>query len=223
MDSLINSIKFDEKGLVPVVTQEEKTNEVLMVAYMNQEAFTKTMETGKVHYWSRSRKKLWLKGENSGHFQYVKSIKIDCDGDTLLIKVEQIDSACHTGNHSCFYRDINIEAASKNSSDVNSKVAFKDEKVYNKAYVLQELYDVISDRAINPKEGSYTNYLFQKGIDKILKKVGEETAEVIIAAKNNVKDEIRYEIADLFYHLFVLMVERKVAPDDIYDELKKRQ
>jgi phosphoribosyl-ATP pyrophosphohydrolase/phosphoribosyl-AMP cyclohydrolase len=200
------------------------------------------MKTGKAHYLSRSRKKLWLKGETSGHFQYVKAIKIDCDGDTLLLRVEQVDAACHTGSHSCFYRDITCEGFSVNSDEsqaamlnqasaedklapgqAESKVAVGDEKVYNSESILQELYNVIADRAKNPKEGSYTNYLFDKGLDKILKKVGEETSEVIIAAKNKDKGEIRYEIADLFYHLFVLMVERGLSPDDIYEELKKRR
>ncbi|MFZ5989870.1 MAG: bifunctional phosphoribosyl-AMP cyclohydrolase/phosphoribosyl-ATP diphosphatase HisIE [Bacillota bacterium] len=212
-------LKFDNNGLIPVVTQDYKTNEVLMMAYMNEEAFKKSLETGKVHYFSRSRNKLWLKGETSGHFQNIKSINIDCDGDTLLIKVEQVEAACHTGHYSCFYRELSKEGVEETSHKV-----FDESKVYgDKSRVLQEVYDVIVDRTINPKEGSYTNYLFDKGIDKILKKVGEETAEVIIAAKNNDKGEIIYEISDLFYHLFVLMVERGVKLDDIYEELKKRR
>ncbi len=215
MGNLKDSIKFDDKGLVPVVTQDYKTKEVLMVAYMNEEAFDKTIETGKVTYFSRSRNKLWLKGETSGHFQLVKAIKLDCDGDTILIEAEQIDAACHTGNKTCFYRTLTngtwSEAESKADDDELS------------AQILQEVYNVIIDRTIHPKEGSYTNYLFTKGLDKILKKVGEETAEVIIAAKNKSKEEIRYEISDLMYHLMVLMVERGVTLEDIYGELKGRR
>jgi len=219
MDSVFKELKFDEKGLIPVVTKDVKNGEVLMLAYMNKEALEKTLETGKVHYWSRSRNKLWRKGETSGHYQLVKSIKVDCDGDALLVTVEQQGAACHTGHYSCFYRKLDkggIEEIEDNSTDevIENK---------NKSAILQELYDVIVDRNKNPKEGSYTNYLFEKGLDKILKKVGEETAEVIIAAKNKSFEEIRYEIADLVYHLFVLMVERGLKPDDIYDELRKRR
>ncbi|MDF2986336.1 MAG: phosphoribosyl-ATP diphosphatase [Eubacterium sp.] len=215
MENLKNSIKFDDKGLVPVVTQDYKTKEVLMVAYMNEEAFNKTLETGKVTYFSRSRNKLWVKGETSGHFQHVKNIRLDCDGDTILVEAEQIDAACHTGNKSCFYRTLTdgawVEAEAKADAEILT------------ANILQEVYDVIVDRTIHPKEGSYTNYLFTKGLDKILKKVGEETAEVIIAAKNKSKEEIRYEISDLMYHLMVLMVERGVTLEDIYGELKGRR
>ncbi len=215
MGNLKDSIKFDDKGLVPVVTQDYKTKEVLMVAYMNEEAFDKTIETGKVTYFSRSRNKLWLKGETSGHFQLVKAIKLDCDGDTILIEAEQIDAACHTGNKTCFYRTLTNGTWSEAEARANNEEL--------SAQILQEVYNVIVDRTIHPKEGSYTNYLFTKGLDKILKKVGEETAEVIIAAKNKSKEEIRYEISDLMYHLMVLMVERGVTLEDIYGELKGRR
>lgn len=219
MIGITGLIKFDEKGFIPVVTQDYETGEVLMVAYMNNEALLKSMETGMAHYWSRSRGELWLKGETSGNYQYIKSMHIDCDEDTLLLKVEQKGGACHTGHYSCFYRQIYGE--DKKTSSYAPSV---DKNVYaGKAGILQELYDIIVDRTINPKEGSYTNYLFEKGLDKILKKVGEEAAEVIIAAKNISKDEVRYEIADLFYHIFVLMVERDLTPDDIYDELRRRR
>ncbi len=214
MGNLKDSIKFDHMGLVPVVTQDYLTKEVLMVAYMNEEAFDKTIESGKVTYFSRSRNKLWLKGETSGHYQLVKAIKLDCDGDTLLIEAEQLDAACHTGNKTCFYRTMEDGAWTDTAPTVEEKL---------NSQILQEVYDVIVDRTINPKEGSYTNYLFTKGLDKILKKVGEETAEVIIAAKNKSKEEIRYEISDLMYHLMVLMVERGVTLDDIYGELKGRR
>lgn len=206
-------IKFDKHGLVPVITQDYKTKEVLMLAYMNQEAFDKTLETGKVNYYSRSRKEQWLKGETSGHYQIVKSIKYDCDEDTLLIEVEQIGSACHTGHHSCFYRDIE----SKEIDNIKTEVEYFD------ARVLKEEYDTIIDRKNNPKEGSYTNYLLDKGIDKTLKKVGEEAAEVIIAAKNNDKNEVIYEIADLLYHLMVTMAQKDISLEDIFKEIKSRR
>ncbi len=214
MNTLLEQIKFDEKGLVPVVTQDCKTKEVLMLAYMNEEAFKKTVETGKVHYFSRSRNQLWLKGETSGHFQLVKQIKLDCDGDTLLVEAEQVDAACHTGNKTCFFRAMSNGQWQENNDIIEE---------CDSAAILQEVYNVIVDRTINPKEGSYTNYLFTKGIDKILKKVGEETAEVIIAAKNNSKDELRYEVSDLMYHLMVLLVERGLKLEDIYKELKGRR
>lgn len=219
MGDLIDMVKYDEKGLIPVAVQDYETGEVLMLAYMNSEALLKSMETGMAHYWSRSRNKLWLKGETSGHYQYIKSMHIDCDEDALLLKVEQKGTACHTEHYSCFYRQIYGE-----DKKTPSMQAAADKSVYaGKTGILQELYDIIVDRTINPKEGSYTNYLFEKGLDKILKKVGEEAAEVIIAAKNISKDEIRYEIADLFYHIFVLMVERDLTLDDIYDELRGRR
>lgn len=215
MNNLKDSLKFDDRGLIPVVTQDFKTKEVLMVAYMNEEAFDKTIEIGKVHYFSRSRSKLWLKGETSGHFQFVKTIKLDCDGDTILIEAEQIEAACHTGNKTCFYRTMIDEKWEET-------IAGADEEKLS-AEILQEVYDVIVDRTVHPKEGSYTNYLFTKGLDKILKKVGEETAEVIIAAKNKSKEEIRYEVSDLMYHLMVLLVERGLTLEDIYGELKGRR
>lgn len=215
MGNFTEAVRFDEKGLVPVVTQDYKTKEVLMVAYMNREALEKTVETGKVTYFSRSRNQLWVKGETSGHFQNVKSIRLDCDGDTILIKAEQIDAACHTGNKTCFYRTLTEGIWEEKAS------GSEDEKL--SAHILQEVYDVIVDRTVHPKEGSYTNYLFTKGLDKILKKVGEETAEVIIAAKNKSKEEIRYEVSDLMYHLMVLLVERGLTLEDIYSELKGRR
>lgn len=217
MSYLIDEVKFDNNGLVPVIAQDWKSGEVLMLAYMNKEALEKTIETGKLHYWSRSRQKLWLKGETSGHFQYLKSLRLDCDGDTLLAKVDQKEAACHTGNYSCFFRHVD--------GDEISDAAVEEQAAGNgdKSAILRELYAVIRDRQENPKEGSYTNYLFEKGLDKILKKVGEESAEVIIAAKNKSREEICYEMADLIYHLSVLLVERNIQLDEIFDELKKRR
>jgi len=217
--NILKEVKFDDNGLIPVIAQDCITEKVLMMAYMNKNALEKTLDTGFVHYFSRSRNKLWLKGEESGHKQLVKEIFIDCDKDTLLIKVEQTKAACHTGHYSCFFTEIK----GGEYKEVEKKV-FDEEKVYNeKSKVLRDVYDIIVDRTKNPKEGSYTNYLFEKGLDKILKKVGEETAEVIIAAKNKSGSEIKYEVADLLYHLMVLMVERGVKWDDIYDELIGRR
>ncbi|MBR6238487.1 MAG: bifunctional phosphoribosyl-AMP cyclohydrolase/phosphoribosyl-ATP diphosphatase HisIE [Lachnospiraceae bacterium] len=197
----------DSDGLVPVIVQDYKNDEVLMMAYMNEEAFNKTLETGNMTYYSRSRGKLWLKGEESGHFQYLKSMYVDCDSDTLLAKVEQVGAACHTGNRTCFYTNIFEKETARGG---------------NPLLVFNQVMDVILDRKKNPKEGSYTNYLFDKGLDKILKKVGEETTEIVIAAKNPNPNEVVYEISDLLYHLMVLMAERGISWEEITEELAKR-
>ncbi|QHQ62126.1 bifunctional phosphoribosyl-AMP cyclohydrolase/phosphoribosyl-ATP diphosphatase HisIE [Anaerocolumna sedimenticola] len=207
-----SSIKFSEfklnnDGLIPVVVQEYKTGEVLMVAYMNEEAFRKTIETGKMTYYSRSRSTLWTKGETSGHYQYVKALMLDCDKDTILAKVLQIGPACHTGNGSCFYTEL----VKKEYDDTNPLTVFN------------EVFNVILDRKKNPKEGSYTNYLFEKGIDKILKKCGEEATEIIIAAKNPDSEELKYEISDFLYHMMVLMAECNLDWSDIVKELAHRR
>ncbi len=197
---------LNSDGLIPVVVQDYKTDEVLMVAYMNEEAFETTLKSGKMTYWSRSRKELWTKGLTSGHLQYVKSLTLDCDNDTILAKVAQIGAACHTGNRTCFFQPL----MKKEYDDTNPLRVF------------QDVYDVILDRKENPKEGSYTNYLFDKGIDKILKKVGEECTEIVIAAKNPDKEEIKYEISDFLYHVMVLMAEKGVTWEDITRELARR-
>ncbi|QUI23306.1 bifunctional phosphoribosyl-AMP cyclohydrolase/phosphoribosyl-ATP diphosphatase HisIE [Vallitalea pronyensis] len=213
-----NNLKLNKNGLIPVVTQDIDSNEVLMVAYMNKEAFDKTLETKKVHYYSRSRQCLWLKGETSGHYQTLKHMALDCDEDTLLVKVQQEGVACHTGAYSCFYKEIDLET--KNMVEMGDRTKPKSESVLS---IFEEVYNIILDRKKNPKEGSYTNYLFDKGIDKILKKVGEETAEVIIGSKNEGNEEVIYEVSDLIYHLSVLMVEKDVTWDDICNELGKRR
>lgn len=201
-----DTFKLDANGLIPCITQDYKTGEVLMMAYMNRESYYKTLETGKMTYFSRSRQKLWMKGEESGHLQYVKELIIDCDRDTILAKVSQIGAACHTGNPTCFFTPL----ARKEYDDTNPLTVFN------------QVYDVIADRKLHPKEGSYTNYLFDKGIDKILKKVGEECTEIVIAAKNPDPEEIKYEISDFLYHCMVLMVERGVTWEDITRELDNR-
>ncbi|WP_367565889.1 bifunctional phosphoribosyl-AMP cyclohydrolase/phosphoribosyl-ATP diphosphatase HisIE [Lacrimispora sp.] len=201
-----SQFKLNDHGLIPVITQDYRTGQVLMLAYMNEEAFQTTLKTGCMTYYSRSRDALWLKGETSGHYQYVKSLSIDCDSDTLLAKVNQIGAACHTGEKTCFYTDL----VKKEYQETNPLKVFED--------VLQ----VITDRKKNPKEGSYTNYLFDKGIDKILKKLGEEAAEIIIAAKNPDSEEVKYEISDFLYHMMVLMVQKGVSWEDITRELANR-
>ncbi|HJA06442.1 MAG TPA: bifunctional phosphoribosyl-AMP cyclohydrolase/phosphoribosyl-ATP diphosphatase HisIE [Candidatus Mediterraneibacter pullicola] len=201
-----SDLKLNESGLIPVVVQDYKTNEVLMVAYMNEEAFDNTVKTGRMTYYSRSRKCQWVKGETSGHYQYVRALCVDCDKDTILAKVEQVGAACHTGNRTCFYTTI-----------VGTE---RDAK--NPLQVFESVYDTITDRREHPKAGSYTNYLFEKGLDKILKKVGEEATEIVIAAKNPNPEEVKYEIADFLYHVMVLMAERGVTWEDITKELADR-
>ena len=201
-----DTFKLNSDGLIPCIVQDYKTQEVLMMAYMNKESYATTLETGRMTYYSRSRQKLWMKGEESGHFQFVKELIIDCDKDTILAKVSQIGVACHTGNPTCFFTPL----AKKEYDNTNPLTVFN------------EVYNTIVDRKLHPKEGSYTNYLFDKGIDKILKKVGEECTEIVIAAKNPDPEEIKYEISDFLYHCMVLMVERGVTWEDITKELDNR-
>ena len=205
-DMDLMSLKYALGDIIPVVTQEYKTGKVLMVAYMNEEAFNETIRSGRMTYWSRSRRELWKKGDTSGHCQYVKSLDIDCDRDTILAKVVQIGAACHTGNESCFFTNL----VSKSYDTTNPMTIF------------DEVMETIIHRKENPKEGSYTNYLFDKGIDKILKKVGEEATEIVIAAKNPDSDELKYEICDFLYHMMVLMAERGVTWKEITKELAGR-
>lgn len=201
-----SSFQCNEQGLIPVIVQDYKTDEVLMMAWMNEAAFEKTIATGLMTYYSRSRDEMWVKGETSGHYQYVRSMAVDCDKDTLLARVKQVGAACHTGNRSCFYTEL-----FSRSGDYK-----------NPLKVFSEVMDVIEDRKADPKEGSYTTYLFDQGIDKVLKKCGEEAAEVIIAAKNPDPEEIKYEMADFLYHAMVLMSMKGVTWEDITRELANR-
>lgn len=202
-----SDFKLNSDGMIPVVVQDYKTDEVLMVAYMNEEAYHLTIKTGLMTYYSRSRNEIWVKGLTSGHFQYVISMDIDCDNDTLLAHVQQVGAACHTGNRSCFYRNL---------------VTREDVTQTNPLKVFTDVMNVILDRREHPKEGSYTNYLFDKGIDKILKKCGEEATEIVIAAKNPDPEEIKYEISDFLYHVMVLMAVKDVTWEDIIKELANR-
>lgn len=201
-----DELKLNSDGMVPVIVQDYRTSEVLMLAYMTEESLKKTLETGLMTYYSRSRNCLWTKGLTSGHVQYVKSLTTDCDYDTILAKVSQAGVACHTGKPSCFFNNM----------------MKKDYKESNPRKVFENVYDTIMDRKLHPKEGSYTNYLFDKGIDKILKKVGEEATELVIAAKNPDAEEIKYEMADFLYHAMVLMVEKGITWDEIIEELDNR-
>jgi len=202
----MSQIKFDERGLVPAVALDIATGKVLMLAYMNRESIELTLKTGFATYFSRSRQSLWLKGETSGHVQRVYRITADCDGDTLLVHVKQSGAACHSGTFTCFENTL-----------------YDSRFPVSGASVLDDVFATITDRYEHPKEGSYTNYLFDKGVDKILKKVGEESAETIIAAKNAVYDEMTLEIGDLFYHLMVLIKERGLDMQDIYTDLERRR
>lgn len=257
MMNIFELARFDASGLIPAIVQDTRTDEVLMLAYMNEESLRKTVQTGKAHYYSRSRKKLWLKGETSGNFQEVRSISVDCDGDTLLLKVKQTGQACHTGHYSCFFTRFGIDEI-KEGTDMpaangtgsfpaccavtgsGNEPGFGDEpSLFHSPEpapvstvepglaagpeVLGEVFEVITDRLVHPKEGSYTNYLFGKGLDKILKKIGEEACEVIIASKNGNTGEISSEIADLLYHVMVLLAERGMSLDDVYEELVRRK
>jgi phosphoribosyl-ATP pyrophosphohydrolase/phosphoribosyl-AMP cyclohydrolase len=214
----VDLIQFDDRGLVPAVIQDANTRTVLMLAYMNKESLEKTLATGLTWFYSRSRNRLWQKGETSGHIQQVKSIHYDCDADTLLVEVEQTGPACHEGTYSCFSRRIDTIGE---DADIPADGNPATERPA--AVVLQELYEVIIGRKTNRQEGSYTNYLFDKGQDKILKKVGEEAAETIIASKNQSKSEILYEMADLWYHCLVLLGYHNITPAELLEELKGRR
>lgn len=199
----ISTLKFDENGLIPAIVVDFYTREVLTLAYMNKESLEITMKEGRTCFWSRSRQKLWRKGEESGNVQHVMEIKADCDRDALTVIVKKEGPACHLGTESCF------------NDEVFSAEGFND-------FTVEGLIKLIEGRKTNPQDGSYTTYLFQKGIDKILKKVGEECTEVIVAGKGDDKKETIYEISDLMYHVIVLMIEMGISSKDIVDELASR-
>jgi len=200
----IEKLKFDEKGLIPAIVVDDETSQVLTLAYMNKESLGISLEKKKTCFWSRSRQELWLKGETSGNYQHIVSITADCDMDALTVRVKKDGPACHTGEESCFFNTV-----------------FENEEIAP-AFSVESLVKTIEGRKLDPKEGSYTTYLFEKGIDKILKKVGEECTEVIIAGKADDKAETIYEISDLMYHVLVLMIEMGISVDDIMNELKSR-
>ena len=199
----IDELKFDEKGLIPAIVVDAITKKVLTLAYMNRESLQITMEKGLTCFWSRSRQELWLKGETSGNYQHVVSITADCDNDALTVVVEPDGPACHLGTDSCF-----------------TKPVWESEELHD--FSLESLMSLIEGRKTEKKEGSYTTYLFEKGIDKILKKVGEESTEVIIAAKDNDRAETIYEIADLTYHVMVMMIQMGISLEDVHRELASR-
>jgi phosphoribosyl-AMP cyclohydrolase / phosphoribosyl-ATP pyrophosphohydrolase len=203
----LDEVKFDGQGLVPVIAQDRDTGAVLMFAWADREALRLTAETGEAHYWSRSRRELWRKGGTSGHVQHVEEVRLDCDGDAVLYTVQQTGPACHTGSVSCFSR-------------------VREEGVWREAgesgHILARLERIVAQREAERPEGSYTTYLFEKGLDKILKKVGEETTEVVIAAKNDDPAELRSETADLLFHLLVLLRDRGVPLRQIWQELESR-
>lgn len=208
----MSSVRFDEKGLIPAIAQDYFTGEVLMMAYMNRDALEKTLSTGRAHYFSRSRSKLWLKGETSGNFQEVKAVYYDCDEDAILLKINQIGVACHTGERSCFFRRLDKKSEesgvrSQESANLN---------------ILSELFETIKQRKNASPEKSYVASLYAKGLDKILEKINEESGELIDAAKGGEKQEIIHETADLLFHAFVLLGQKQISLQDILDELKTR-
>ncbi|HZS04426.1 MAG TPA: bifunctional phosphoribosyl-AMP cyclohydrolase/phosphoribosyl-ATP diphosphatase HisIE [Blastocatellia bacterium] len=233
----IDNLKFNEQGLIPAIVQDAATREVLMLAWMNETSLRLTLESGETWFWSRSRQALWHKGATSGHTQRVVGITLDCDGDTLVIAVNPNGPACHTGARSCFFTGLNGEAAGGVTTGEPSLIApppapqierpgaqlsVVDVSAMELGILLQDLFRLIQERREQRPENSYTSYLFDKGLDKILKKIGEEAAETIIAAKNEGTKELSAEITDLLYHLLVLMVERGVSLPDIMGELSQR-
>jgi phosphoribosyl-AMP cyclohydrolase / phosphoribosyl-ATP pyrophosphohydrolase len=214
------NLRFNADGLIPAIAQDAENGQVLMHAYMNAEAVTRTIETGLAHYYSRSRGRLWRKGEESGHVQRVRSIRYDCDEDTLLLAVEQAVAACHTGHRSCFYREL--PGADRPSEEV-SEQRFDPAAVYSGLGILAEIYAVIQDRkARPPSEGSYVVSLLSKGPDQALKKIAEEAAEVLLAAKEENREQLIYEMADLWFHSLIVLAQSEIRPEEIAQELGRR-
>ncbi|WP_332262512.1 bifunctional phosphoribosyl-AMP cyclohydrolase/phosphoribosyl-ATP diphosphatase HisIE [Paenibacillus sp. GSMTC-2017] len=216
LNELIQSIKWDANGLVPAVVQDAQSKEVLMLAYMNKESLLRSIQSSVTWFWSRSRNELWNKGATSGHTQRIVSMAYDCDGDTLLVRVEQQGPACHTGSYSCFTNGI---ALADHNSERQETEVFDPSNRFN---IISRLEGIIAERYAERPEGAYTTYLFDKGVDKILKKIGEESSEVIIAAKNKDNIELRSEAGDLLFHLMVLLRERGLPLDDVLSELTSR-
>jgi phosphoribosyl-ATP pyrophosphohydrolase/phosphoribosyl-AMP cyclohydrolase len=213
----MDHIKFDAQGLIPAIVQDAESKAVLMMAYMNQESLQKTVETKQTWFWSRSREELWNKGTTSGNVQHVNELRYDCDGDTLLVLVRPEGPACHNGTYTCFEQVIELA-----SQEENEKEAGLDQHTKFEYEIFSRLIETIAKREAERPEGAYTTYLFEEGVDKILKKVGEEASEVIIAAKNRDQEELRNESADLLYHLFVLWREQGLGLDQVIDILKTR-
>lgn len=239
-NSFAEQLKWDDSGLIPAIVQDAISKEVLMLAFMNRESLQRSLETGETWFWSRSRRELWHKGATSGNIQKIREIRYDCDGDTLLVLVEPEGPACHTGKYSCFYRRFGdgsgagdsaktAELAEAKGTEAKSTEVKGTEAEANEVAVkrdrygiLNELESVIASREAERPEGSYTTYLFDKGVDKILKKIGEEAGEVIIAAKNRDHDELSWEASDLLFHLLVLLREQKLPLDRVLQELESR-
>lgn len=201
----LGRVKFDANGLIPAIIQDAGSSQVLMLAYMNEEALRRSLATGRTWFFSRSRQRLWLKGETSGNSQYIEEIFYDCDADALLLKVRQEGVACHEGSFSCFHYPL------------------EERSQPDTGHVIESLFAVIKERQASRPEGSYTAFLFNEGLDKILKKIGEEVAEVIIAAKGGQREEVIYELGDLVYHLLVLLAEQGLGPEDVKQELARRR
>lgn len=222
LEQVVEHIRWSD-GLVPAIVQDAETRQVLMMAYMNRESLKLSLESGETWFWSRSRQELWHKGATSGNVQTITSLKYDCDGDTLLVEVKPNGPACHTGEVTCFHNEIvGLPQNSTEQSGNETNADASGSRVEGRFDVLAELESVIAEREVERPEGAYTTYLFDKGVDKILKKIGEEASETIIAAKNKDNDELRLEVSDLMYHLLVLLQERKLPLDDIMAELSRR-
>jgi phosphoribosyl-ATP pyrophosphohydrolase/phosphoribosyl-AMP cyclohydrolase len=218
LNELTQSIRWDAQGLIPAIIQDAASKDVLTLAYMNAESLKLTLESGETWFWSRSRKELWHKGATSGHTQKVISLAYDCDEDTLLVKVIPKGPACHTGKQSCFFNVVQLQTDEVTVTALNETPLLSTDRFA----ILSTLEATIAQRDAERPEGAYTTYLFEKGVDKILKKVGEETAEVIIAAKNHDQQELRYETSDLIFHLMVLLREEKLSLDEVMLELDRR-
>lgn len=216
-EKIFEKLDFEKGGgLIPVVVQDIKTKEVLMLGYMNREALEKTLATGFMHYYSRSRGRLWMKGEESGHYQLVREAFYDCDGDTLLFKVEQLEACCHEGYYTCFHNKIVGE------KEVFER-KFDPEKVYGKAKILDEVFKIVQERIEKPKDDSYVSGLVKQGDDAVIRKVGEEAVELILAAKNQAKEEIVNEATDLIFHIFILLARKGIKLEEIYATLESRR